>query len=357
MPSAQKVAWAQLRVGITAVVALCLIAFLVFLMTGTKDLFARNVPLYTFLDDSGALEVGAPVRLNGIVMGKVTKVDLSGSNQPGKTVRVDMEVPEKMLRRIPLDSQAAISSENVLGTKFINITRGTSPESIKARGTVRSLDTKEFGEVVQTSYTLLTSLQGILKRIDAIVSVVEAGKGSIGKLLVDDELYTRLVATVAETQKVTTALGSGKGTIGRLLYDDTLYQEVRGPIARLDSLIQGMQQGQGTAGKFLRDPALYNELRQTTTELHKLVADLNAGKGTAGKLLKSDELSSQLKGTMGRVDNLLDRVNSGQGTIGQLVVNPALYDSLNGATKEMNGLLKDFRANPKKFLRIKLGIF
>jgi phospholipid/cholesterol/gamma-HCH transport system substrate-binding protein len=40
-----------------------------------------------------------------------------------------------------------------------------------------------------------------------------------------------------------------------------------------------------------------------------------------------------------------------------LMVNPELYDSLNGTTRELNGLLKDFRANPKKFLRIKLAVF
>lgn len=357
MPSAQKVAWAQLRVGITTVVALCLIGFLVFLMTGTKSIFTRTVPLYTFLDDSAALEVGAPVRLNGIVIGKVTKVALSGSNRPGRAVRIDMEVPENMLSRIPIDSQAAISAENVLGTKYINVTRGASPQHVNARDTIPALDTKEFAEVVQSSYSLLTSLQGILKRIDAIVGLVEAGKGSIGKLLVDNELYDRLVATIAEGQKITAAISSGKGTIGRLLYDDTLYQELRSPIARADNLMQGLQQGQGTAGKLLRDPALYEEMRQTTAEVHKLVADLNAAKGTAGKFLKSDDLNNQLKATMNRVDNLLDRINTGQGTLGQLVVNPSLYESLNGSTKEMHELLKDFRANPKKFLRIKLGLF
>jgi phospholipid/cholesterol/gamma-HCH transport system substrate-binding protein len=39
------------------------------------------------------------------------------------------------------------------------------------------------------------------------------------------------------------------------------------------------------------------------------------------------------------------------------MVNPSLYDSLDGTTRELHGLLKDFRANPKKFLRIKLGLF
>ena len=62
---------------------------------------------------------------------------------------------------------------------------------------------------------------------------------------------------------------------------------------------------------------------------------------------------------MGRLDTLLDKMNSGQGTIGQLLVNPALYTRALSTVprEEINGLMKDFRANPKKFLRIKLAIF
>jgi len=68
-------------------------------------------------------------------------------------------------------------------------------------------------------------------------------------------------------------------------------------------------------------------------------------------------LSNQLKATLGKVDSIIDKVASGQGTLGQLLVNQQLYDNLNGATREMHLLMKDFRANPKKFLRIKLGLF
>ena len=102
---------------------------------------------------------------------------------------------------------------------------------------------------------------------------------------------------------------------------------------------------------------MYNHLQKTVTDLDQIVTDLNAGKGTAGKLLKSDELANQLSGTVNRIDVLLDKVNAGQGTLGQLLVNPQLYDNLNGTAAEMHGLMKDFRANPKKFLRIKLSIF
>jgi phospholipid/cholesterol/gamma-HCH transport system substrate-binding protein len=84
---------------------------------------------------------------------------------------------------------------------------------------------------------------------------------------------------------------------------------------------------------------------------------LQAGKGTAGILLKDPGLAKQLSSTLDKIDTTIDKVNSGQGTIGQLLVNPQLYDSLNGMTGELHALLKDFRANPKKFLRIKVTIF
>ena len=63
------------------------------------------------------------------------------------------------------------------------------------------------------------------------------------------------------------------------------------------------------------------------------------------------------RAALAKVDLIIDKINAGHGTIGQLLVNPQLYDTLNGATSEMQQLLKDIRANPKKFLRVKLALF
>jgi len=60
---------------------------------------------------------------------------------------------------------------------------------------------------------------------------------------------------------------------------------------------------------------------------------------------------------MTRLDNVLDKVNSGEGTLGQLLLNPALYESMDGTMREVQGMMKDFRANPKKFLTIQLKLF
>jgi phospholipid/cholesterol/gamma-HCH transport system substrate-binding protein len=357
MPTAQKIGWAQLRVGIMGLAALTILGVMIFLLTGNTKLFSKNDVIHTYMDDSAALAKGSPVRLNGILIGKVASVELSGETAPQRIIRINLEVERKMLPLIPVDSIAAISAENVLGTKYINIKKGRSPVAVQPGGEIKSLDTREFDEVVQQGYSLLTSLQGIVKRVDTIVGLVEVGQGSIGKLLVDETLYNKILAVVSEGQKITTALSTDKGTIGKLIYDDTLYKDVRGSLSRVDGLLADLQQGKGTAGKFLKDDALYSDTRQAVLELKKLIEELNAGKGTAGKLLKSEDLHNQLKASMARVDLLLDKINAGQGTIGQLMVNPQLYDSVNGVTREMNGLLKDFRANPKKFLHVKLSLF
>jgi phospholipid/cholesterol/gamma-HCH transport system substrate-binding protein len=88
-----------------------------------------------------------------------------------------------------------------------------------------------------------------------------------------------------------------------------------------------------------------------------VVAGINSGKGTAGKLLKDEQLHQRLDALLVKMTGTLDRINSGQGTLGQLMVNPQLYESLNGATREFQSLAKDMRANPKKFLTIRLALF
>jgi len=330
-------------------------------LTGNKSIFAKEATIYTYLDDSAAITEGSAVRLSGIAIGKIAKVSLSGENKPNRRIKLDLVITQDKLASIPADSQASIGAENLLGTKYINIKMGKESKPIAAGGELRSLDTREFQDLVNAAYPSLQSLQQIVDRVNNIVAMVEVGKGSIGKLLVDDELYQRVVAIVAEVEKISHVVGRGQGTVGKLLYDEAMYDEVRGTIKRVDSAIAGIQadldSGKGTAGKLMKDPALYDEVRATVAELRKTIDEINKGNGTAGKLIKSDELHANMNRLILNLDKTIDRVNSGHGTMGQLMVNPALYDSMNGTMKEMNQFMKDFRANPKKFLTIQLKLF
>jgi phospholipid/cholesterol/gamma-HCH transport system substrate-binding protein len=352
-----RVSWARLKVGILAIFAMTILAALIFLITGQTSIFESQVQIYTFMADAAALTNGAPVNLDGIPIGKVKAIRLSGSKDPMRLVRIDMQVALRDLKDIPSDSLASISSANVLGTKYINIKSGKSTTAVGPDQELPSVNTGEIQDLVQQGFGVLNSLQDTVKRVDKIVGLVESGQGSIGKLLVDETLYNNLLAILAQVKGLADTLNSDKGTLGILLNNRELYDSFRATLGRLDTIVQQLQDGQGTAGKLLKDPALYNEAQDTIKGVKLLVDNLNAGKGTAGQLLTSDDLSNQLKGTISKIDSIIDKVNSGQGTIGQLLVNQQLYDNLNGATRQMHLLMQDFRANPKKFLRIKLSIF
>jgi len=359
-----KAKWARLKVGILVIVAMGILAVLIFLITGQTNFFESQALVYTYMADAAALAEGAPVNLNGIQVGKVKNISLSGSKDPMRLVRIEMQVPEHVLKNIPVDSVSEISAANVLGTKFINIKSGQGETTVRPGQEIPSINTGEIQDLVQQGFGVLNSLEDTVKQVnktvqhvDEIVGLVESGKGSIGKLLVDDTLYNHFLAIVDEVKQLADVLNSDKGTLGKLLSDRELYDQFQKTLTRLDDVAQGLQGGQGTAGKFLKDPALYDELHKTVADFHQIVSDLNEGKGTAGKLLKSEDLHNQIRDSLAKIDLLMDKVNSGQGTIGQLLVNPQLYDNLSGTTREMHLLMQDFRANPKKFLRIKLAIF
>lgn len=357
MAAPSKVSWAQLRVGIMAAVALILLGVLIFYMTSGKSPFARDKNIYSYLDTAPGIAKGAPVRLNGLTVGNVEKVEFSGDKRPGRFIRIEMKIFEQDVAKIPSDSKVSVGSENLLSGRLIDIQKGVSPTPVQPNGELPSDSTTEIEDLMRQGKTTLGAAELILKRMEAIVAQVELGKGSIGRILKDEELYNRINSIAGEIEKMTKTVNSGKGTMSRLLYDEGLYQDLRQTLARFDSIAAGLQAGEGTAGKLLKDPKLYDDAHKSVDELRGLLADLNAGKGTAGKLLKDEQLHNQISKTVTSLNLMLDNLNQGKGTMGQLLVNQQLYENLNGSTTELQGLLKDFRANPKKFLRIKLGLF
>jgi phospholipid/cholesterol/gamma-HCH transport system substrate-binding protein len=358
MPSKERVSAAQLKVGILGLAALFFVTLLIFLLTGGSSWFQHRVPLHVYVADASGLTPGSPVRINGIAAGKVNSVDLSGLTDPQRVIKIDFEVDQNLLKQIPKDSIATIASDNLLGsTKFLALNKGKNAEPVQAGATMQAANTQEFQQLVQQGFGVLDSAQAILQRIENIVGQVEVGKGTIGKLLVDESLYNNLTGTVNQVQQLATTRNSRTGTIGRLVNDSALYDQAQSVITRVDQITAGLQQGQGTAGLLLRDPKMYNDLDQAVNQLNTILTNLNQGKGTAGQLLASDKMANQISTTLDKIDVIVDKLNSGQGTLGQLLVNPALYDATTGATRELHELLKDFRANPKKFLAIRLHVF
>jgi len=357
MADRKKVRWSQLKIGIVAGTGFVILFILVFLLTSSKNPFSHYALLRTYMDNAAGLPDGTEVRLNGIIIGFLETPRLTESRDPKRAVEFDMMVNPDFLQQIPDDSTVAIAASTLLGGKIIDITKGVSAAPVKPGSELRSAQVEDIPQLMGEVKVVLDSFQTIVKRVDNLLAGVDQGKGNIGKLLKDQELYDRLNGIAAEGQKLLSDVRSANGTLGKLIYDDTLYRDLDAPLKRIDTMMAALQGGQGTAGKLLKDPALYDEARQSLSEIHTLLNELNAGKGTAGKLVKDDQLYRHMDELVARFNVTVEKINAGQGTLGQFVTNPQLYDALNGATREFQSLAKDIRANPKKFLSLRLALF
>src|ERR1035437_4910835 len=239
MPVSSKAKWSQLRVGVMAAIALAILGVLVFLLSGTSNLFKSTSDVYTYFDDSANIALAAPVTLNGITVGKVSRVELSGSSQPGKIIKVILQIRDDYLKSIPVDSHEEITAGNLLGTKYINIKKGRSQQIIAKGGVVLSEDVPTIDDFVKQGNTTLTALQQIVTKAGVIVDQVQAGKGTIGMLLVDDTIAKNLTAMTVEGKKLVVTLNSklssDDNTLGKFVNDKgAMYDDVRASMAKID---------------------------------------------------------------------------------------------------------------------------
>ncbi len=359
MPSEKQVRWSQLRVGLTVIFAIVTLAILIFLMTGTTGLFTKKIIIRTYVDNAGGIRVGAPVRLEGVDIGNVTGIRVvQDPKRQLAPVEVLMKISMKYAESMGPGCEAALTTAGVLGEVFVDLDcRQSKGGSLQNNAELPTRDTPQLEDVVRASQGTLQNLDVLVKRLDSIVSYIQSGQGSIGKVIYDPSLFNRANDMLNQLQSIVSAANSQKGSIGKLLNSDELYNKANTAVDNLNKVIDEINQGKGTAGKFIKDPALYDNANQTLAKANQLMTDINAGKGTLGKLAKDEALAKKLDDTITRLNSILDRLDKGEGTAGKLMVDPSLYNNADKMLVSTNELIQAIRKDPKKYLTIHLKLF
>jgi len=359
LPSQKQLKWSELKVGITVIVASITLGILILLMTGTGGILTSKILIRSYFDNAGGLREGAPVRLQGVDIGNVSKIRVVADPSRKLTpVEVTMKVNTRYHSNLRQDSLTTLQTAGVLGEVYIDI------DSAQARGAeiregdvLPTRESPQIEDVVRASQSTLQNLDALEKRVDRILAFVESGQGSFGKAIYDPALYNRLNATVAQFQSLVGDVANGKGSLGKLVVDDELYRNANNTITKLNNIIDDLNAGKGTAGKFLKDATLYNNANDTIANVKKMTDDVNAGKGAIGVLAKDQVFAAKLQNTMTKLSDLTDRLNSGQGTIGKLLQDESVYNNTDKLLEETRDLIKAIRQNPKKYLTIHLKLF
>ncbi len=346
MPRTRTLAWSQLKIGILAVAAFTLATLLIFAVGGDAGLFSGRHYLKTRFPNAAGVQSGAVVRLAGVNVGAVEDVYFDGA-----VVEMVLRVRPDAMDKITTRSIAQVGSVSLLGEGAIDITASSEGERLDEWAYIASGRTPgQIADVAENaSQTLAQATQ--------LIEDVRAGKGTVGKLFTEDQLYKQLAGVVQATDKVIEAIEQGRGPAGTLINNREAARNLERALANLDTVTSGIASGKGTLGTLLNDDALARSLTATTDNLRTLSASLRAGEGTAGKLLTDAALYNRLDSVVQRLDTLVTGLNRGDGTAGRLLHDKQLYDNMNTAVNELRGLLADIRKDPKKYLNVKVSIF
>ena len=346
MPRTRSLAWAELRIGLLTIAAVAITVITVFMLTGSRGFFWQRYSLKTRFSNVAGLKSGSPVRVAGVEVGSVDSVQLAGEQ-----VDVTFEVNKSYQDRITTTSTATLGSVSLLGEAAVDITPS-------ARGT----PIPEWGYVPQGRPAALLAdvtnqaSQGI-GEITSMVHDIREGRGTVGRLMTDDQLYTELNHFVVSATTLTEGLKQGKGTLGKLLNDRQAADALEASLKNLQEVTGQLNAGGGSLGKLLKDDAFAKSLTSTTTNLDAVAARLNRGEGTAGKLINDPALFDRMSSTTQRLDQLLARLNDGEGTAGQLLKDKQLYENMNKVVTELHTLITRIEKDPRKYLNVKVSIF
>jgi phospholipid/cholesterol/gamma-HCH transport system substrate-binding protein len=335
MPSARQIHWAKFRVLVVTAAATVILTVLLYLLTG-GTLFQRKATLYLYIPDASGVGPGSPVRVDGIGVGKVASVKLSGSNRPARIVQVALSVELGHMAHIPVDSTADIGTDTLLGDKFIGIRSGTSAAHVTPGGEIALKPEVTSLDLVQFAVELRT--------VDATLREIEQGTSPLGQFVLGDDMYRNVLHRLVQIQRGLRAMTDTTSQIGGLLYTDKIFRQIDAPLVALDQTLARIQSGQGPVGQMLRDSAQYDRWRAAFADLRQSVAEFRSG-----PLVESDATYQQWNRVLA---SLVERVDEMNGS--PLVTSSEMYDNLNGLAIEMRSTLRDFRENPRKFLRLKV---
>ncbi|BCS33068.1 ABC transporter substrate-binding protein [Luteitalea sp. TBR-22] len=346
MPRTRTLAWSQLKIGILAVAAFVLATMLIFAVGGDAGIFSGKFHLKTRFPNAGGLASGSVVRLAGVNVGAVDDVYFDGA-----VVEVVLRIRPEVANKITDRSVAQIGSVSLLGEGAVDISASSEGVPLKDWAYIRS--SKTPGQIADVAENATQTLA----QATALIEDIRAGKGTVGKLFTQDELYLQLNAVVKATDDVVSAIKNGKGPAGTLISNQAAAKNLERALANLDQVTTGIAEGRGTLGTLLKDDALARSLTSTTENLRAVTAGLKNGEGTAGKLLTDNALYNRLDSVVNRLDALVTSLNKGEGTAGKLLQDKQLYDNMNGAVSELRGLLAEIKKDPKKYLNVKVSIF
>jgi phospholipid/cholesterol/gamma-HCH transport system substrate-binding protein len=342
----------RFRVGLVVLIALAATMVGIFMIGQRANLFKKKFNYETRFDSASGLIAGNVVSLNGVVVGNVLEVNLSG-DPADRTVRVVYDVVRRWAPMLRKGTRAAIRTRGLLGDKYIELAGGTATEPVvPIGGEIPAAPGTGIEKFLEDSGDLLTDLSAIAKSLRNILGRTEKGEGFLGAITSESEeseqLGNSFNAALHSLNSILKKVDSGKGFVGRILIDekygketgDSLAAAIRSVQNLLGRIDEGVRTGSGAIPALLSDPegkkkvyALVDNLALAAEGLARITQNLEKGDGALPLLLHDarfgKEFTDNLLDLSKRLDSIARKLDEGEGTAGKLINDPAIFDAAN----------------------------
>ena len=295
----------ETRLGIFFALAF-IAAVLLMEMLGSFDFFKRGVRIRALFNAVQELKEGDPVKMAGVQIGRVEKIDL-------KENKVDVTLKLDRAASVKTDSKATIKFTGLMGQNFVSIGFGSATAPRAVNGTlIESAEQPDLNALMVKLENVATGVENATRSLsgDSIQNLL----GPLTDFLKENS--PRLTAILSNMKAISTQIAEGKGTVGKLINEDTLYtsalaavtnlndttSDIKRAVARAQNIVAEINEGKGTLGKLAKDDALYKEATTAMTNLKEIFQKINQGQGSVGKLINDESLYKNAKLSLQKLD-------------------------------------------------------
>ena len=295
----------EFKVGLTVLFAIAALGWGIVWVKGYR--YGHEVSVYkVYFSNVGALSAGDPAAVNGVTKGKVLDLEL----KRGK-VLVTFEIDKAI--ELKADAQITVKNIGLMGERFIEIFPGSSDLPYNAELALDGRFDTGIPEVMGMMGQMITEVRGL---VSVISTSVEGAPNA----------FRRADSTVVDLREAAQILS-------KLLRENRDHFEM----AAVDLEASARSLRETIEGKTLQVDSTLDRMATASERILSAAA-------------KFDTLSDQLR-------QLATDVESGSGTLGALIQDPSLYDDLKRAASDIDALVADIRANPKKYVRVNFSLF
>jgi phospholipid/cholesterol/gamma-HCH transport system substrate-binding protein len=327
----------ELKVGALVIAAALAVTALLFVMGELT--VSSGARLTVDFSHTGNVVKNAPVKLAGVPVGKVERVELlptrRGPRDEALPVRMVLAVNPEVLAALRGDAQVTVSSQGPLGESYLELWAGDASSPFDAASTIRGTDAPRIDVVSNRLATFLEAASKALEKDPDALGKLVSGVGGLATTV--DGVLTE---NRGDVRTLAAELGATAKDLRALAATARTQLEPGGKTSAL------LDDAAATARLARQDwPGLSKKASAALGGLAAVAAPLTEEDGARVKdlIAHAQSAGAQLDGLAGRADRLLTRLEAGDGTLGALMKDKQAYDDL-------KSLLADLRKHPWKML-------